>query len=253
MKYFFATYGDAKYKKSKTRILKEAKNFGFNNCVGYSPTDIDSYFLNSTSRIIIEERGGGYWIWKPWVLKKSFELMKDGDLLVYADSGCEINKEGFKRFLDYINIAKLNNGTFAFSLDNKIESNFTKKDVFDYFKIKDEKIINSNQLVGGVLIFIKNEFTASIIDEFYNSAVFAPYLFDDSKTIFCRSNHRHDQSVFSLIRKLKNVKSIPDETYFKNWKLGNDYPFLAKRKADLNIKRAFVIIINRTKRILNLK
>ena len=75
MKYFFATYGDAKYKKSKTRILKEAKNFGFNNCVGYSPTDIDSYFLNSTSRIIIEKRGGGYWIWKPWVLKKSFELI----------------------------------------------------------------------------------------------------------------------------------------------------------------------------------
>ena len=58
MKYFFATYGDTKYKKSKTRILKEAKNFGFNNCLGFSPTDIDSYFLNRTSSVIYKKKEG---------------------------------------------------------------------------------------------------------------------------------------------------------------------------------------------------
>ena len=42
------------------------------------------------------KRGYGYWLWKSYIVKKQLELMKEGDILLYADSGCVMNMNGKK-------------------------------------------------------------------------------------------------------------------------------------------------------------
>jgi hypothetical protein len=41
--------------------------------------------------------------------------------------------------------------------------------------------------------------------------------------------HRNDQSIFSLMRKLAGTLILPDETWFKDWDAGADYPIHARR------------------------
>ena len=51
-------------------------------------------------------RGGGYWIWKPYIISKMLEQINENDILVYIDAGCHINitKESKQRFNEYINM-----------------------------------------------------------------------------------------------------------------------------------------------------
>ena len=33
----------------------------------------------------------GFWLWKPFIIKKTMENMNDGDVLLYLDCGCELD------------------------------------------------------------------------------------------------------------------------------------------------------------------
>jgi hypothetical protein len=41
--------------------------------------------------------------------------------------------------------------------------------------------------------------------------------------------HRNDQSIFSLMRKQAGSLILPDETWFKDWDDGADFPIHARR------------------------
>ena len=38
------------------------------------------------------QRGAGYWIWKPYIIWKTLQDVEDGDIVCYIDSACLINK-----------------------------------------------------------------------------------------------------------------------------------------------------------------
>jgi hypothetical protein len=49
------------------------------------------------------KRGYGYMLWKPYIIKKTMEHMKDGDILLYLDCGCELNNNKKDELLNSIN------------------------------------------------------------------------------------------------------------------------------------------------------
>ena len=67
---------------SKTGI----KVAGFDKVISYSPEDIDRDFFQKNEKILKCPRGNGYWLWKPYFIKKSLELLDAGDFLFYCDS-----------------------------------------------------------------------------------------------------------------------------------------------------------------------
>ena len=89
----FITYGNYKFAQAKNRLLKEAEEFGeFKTIKGYGPEDLPREFLKNYSEILQLSRGGGYWIWRPIILKAKLEAMNDGEFLIYLDAGCKLNK-----------------------------------------------------------------------------------------------------------------------------------------------------------------
>jgi len=238
---FFATYGCTKFKKTKKRICIEASKFGFDRILSFSPTDLSNDFIENTKPFIHYSRGAGYWLWKAFVLKEVFSIMKMNDILVYLDAGCEINIYGKSRFREYISFMDSNKGVFSFNLNFK-EYVYTNEETFKFFGInKENEIYNSNQLLGGILMFRKNYFTTTLINKFYNIATTRPDLFSDNYQTRNNINfieHRHDQSIMSILKKLETLKSLDDESYFINWKDPRSYnvPFLAKRLRDPSLK-----------------
>ena len=234
MIYFFS-YGNQNYKNSKLRIEQEAKNMGFDFVKIYGPEDLSLEFLQKTAPHIFHPRGAGYWLWKAYFLKKTFEEMKDGDYCIYADAGCHVNQHGKQRLNEYLRmITDDDSGFLAFELTGFLEKMYTNEKVFEFFQIDEsDSYRETSQLVGGVLFLRKCENTVRIINDYYDLALNHSDLFSDIHNDYKRKpdfrDHRHDQSILGLLRKKYGCVIIPDETYALNWKELMHIPILATR------------------------
>lgn len=236
----FITYGDSKFEKSKKRILNEAKEFGvFKTVKGYRPQDLSEDFIKKHKDIFKHSRGGGYWIWKLNIIRQAINDINEGEYLVYLDAGCTINKRGKKRFYEYID--KLENspnnyGILSFQMTHN-EYKYTTKEIFDYFNIKcDSDIFKSGQYIATLLIMKKNKHLIKCLDKYEKCIEDNPLLITD---IYNSKNqhsefidNRHDQSIFSIIRKIHDSEVIKgDESWIVPFGGPESlkYPFWATR------------------------
>ena len=235
MSIHFITYGDDNFKKSRERICNEAENTKwFSNIKYYTNNDYNLDFYNENKEILDDKVGGGFWIWKPYFIKNHLDLINDNDYLVYLDSGCSINKNGYKRFNEYLDIVKNHNtGIIAFQYTNNYftEKHWNTNEIFDYFDVKDnKKITDSFQILGGVQIIQKKQISLEIINKWYNVItdnirLFTNYYNKNQDKSYFKDN-RHDQSIQSVIKKLYNCPIIStNEIDFKH----NQLPFHASR------------------------
>jgi hypothetical protein len=162
------------------------------------------------------------WKWKSYFVKKTLEKMEDGDILVYADSGCHLvnNPIALDRLDKYIKLCQnLPCGNLAFQMCFP-EKSYTKMDLFKFLNEDNDSMKNSGQLVGGIFVLKKCDNVVNLINEYYelcnNNS-----LIDDSPSILPNDPsfvaHRHDQSLFSILRKKRGCILIPDETWFPNF------------------------------------
>ena len=212
----FLNYGDQKFILSRKRISLEAQNLNFFDKIITETEDIknDLEIINCLKnpkfkKVFTDKRGGGYWMWKPYIIYKNLQLLNDNDILVYSDSGSSIpnNKYTIDKLNEYINIVKNSDkGILAFRNLN-IESKWTKGDVFEHFNCLDnEDIYNTRQFSAGILHIIRKcEYSLKIYKLWWDTAKNYPHLFDDSKSITPNFKNfienRHDSSFLSLICK----------------------------------------------------
>lgn len=220
----FITYGDNKYANTKKRLCDDANSVGwFDTITPYGPDDLDLDFQNKFKDILSRPRGGGYWIWKPYIINKHLEKMKEDDILIYLDAGCSINPSGIDRFKEYIEM--LNNsdsGCISFSVEHA-EKIYTNKEIFDFFNVDiNGDIANSSQIMSGIIMLKKNRNCINIVDLWLKTVHDNPILFtDDYNSNPCNTGRceyietRHDQSILSIISKLyETILLLTDETYF---------------------------------------
>src|SRR6266568_1851483 len=81
-------YANNIFQESQKLNTKTGKEIGlFDEVISYSPLDIDKNFLDKNKNVLKQKRGNGYWLWKPYFIKRGLETLKDGDFLFYCDSG----------------------------------------------------------------------------------------------------------------------------------------------------------------------
>jgi hypothetical protein len=117
-------------------------------------------------------------------------------------------------------------GIISFQLSH-LEILYTKNKVFE--TLGSEKR-DELQCLATVILIKKNKNSTSIINQWYENCENYILINDeiekeDEKFI----ENRHDQSILSvLVNKMDTIK-IKDETYFSDWKHGEEFPFLKKR------------------------
>ena len=108
----FITFGGPKhnYYNAAKRLVLQARSLDlFDQARIYKDEYLkkQTEFWSKHSEFIEQnKRGYGFWIWKPYVIKKTMETMKEGDVLMYLDCGCEldINKKAeISKFLELVN------------------------------------------------------------------------------------------------------------------------------------------------------
>jgi len=238
---YFISYGDDKYRLSKQRLKQEAINSGFFDVVNvYGRQDISEEFLKKTRPYIDMPRGGGYWLWKSFFLKKTLEEISEGDYCVYVDAGCSVNQYGIERLNFYKNLLN-DDGILSFQMgEGATEEKFTTSAIFNQIGIEENsEIRKSGQIIATILIFKKCEKSIKLIDDYYNLAINYTSLFSDEYNMMNNSSNfvdnRHDQSILSVMRKKYGSICINDETYAdtaEGWQdlyYNKKIPFLATR------------------------
>jgi hypothetical protein len=225
-KFHFITFGNQKYYNALNRICNQAKElnifdsvFAYNDKIlfEYEDFQIHKEFISNNSR------GFGYWIWKPFIVLKEFEKMKDGDILVYSDAGCSVKSTGVNRMKEYFDMINTNeNSVIGFQLEDfHPEKRWCKADLLKFMNLDEDKYKDSRQLVGGIFVIKKNPKMIKLIEEWYEICC-NYHLIDDTPSIekndISFMEHRHDQSVLSLLRKKYGCILLEDETYTSpNW------------------------------------
>jgi len=228
------SYGNEKYAFQREFFKRNALASGFFDTVTvFSQADLANDFKKQYQDILALSRGAGYWIWKPYLVKKVLESLSEGDILIYCDSGCMINRRAKKRFQEYIDILiNAESHTLGFELDHR-EEEYTKAEVFEYLK-SPESIKQTKQLIGGILFFQKSVSSTKLVERWNEVLKVEPLLFTDELTPTMQhvdfKGHRHDQSIFSIIRKTHGTATLADETYFNDFvREGQDFPIWATR------------------------
>jgi hypothetical protein len=208
----FISYANQNFHQALERIGREAKNMGvFNTVRLYSPDDLSPEFKASVNETLNQPRGGGYWIWKPYVIHDTLSKLNDNEYLLYADAGCTLHKSGLQRLKDYIQTISSDKCIFAMALKDLPENAWTSNAVFKHFGIDNNNdIYKSNQVLAGVSIYRKNAESMAFVKAWLDIAVSKPDLFTDKYNEETRKENpafkeaRHDQSIFSVL-----IKSEP--------------------------------------------
>lgn len=206
MKYFI-NYASNGFFNSQSIGLDSANRFGFKS-VGYTNSNLDKDFTSKNDKILSSPRGGGYWIWKPYIILDMLNKINDGDYLIYMDSGACLTGDP-TNYLEMID----DRGILSFSMIQKT-SKWTKGDCF--FEInKDNKsdFINSNQVQGTYIFFRKCEYSLSFVKKWL-SLCEKENLITDQPNINMNNfddfiDHRHDQAIFSLLIYNEGIMSVP--------------------------------------------
>lgn len=210
----FISYGNDVYKTARDRIQEEAKQFGvFNGAIQvYTPGDLSDEFKSAAGEVLNGSRGGGYWIWKPYIIYDAMKKLNMNDILVYADAGCSFQKSGMERFQEYLGMISPESGKsiFAMRLSGFPEEQWTTSAIFDHLQVPPgSDTRKSAQVVATVLMFRKTEESIALVSRWLTIAIEQPHLFSDqhnedpaNSPIF--RDNRHDQSIFSVL-----IKSEP--------------------------------------------
>lgn len=224
-------FGDNNFTIGKNRIRKQAENFGvFKSIQEFGEDDLTGDFWENHASKMMQPRAGmpnrryGYYACKPYFIGKALRNIPEGDVLLYVDSGCELNKNGINMLQQYCDEASENNAVF-FSLDLP-EIQWTKMDTYRKIVGPDDTHMVSRQIISGIFLMKHNPLMIEIVDKWKNLCIEdgGRYL-DDSPSelpnheIF-REN-RHDQSILSLMMKVYSQYDDfvfhEDHTYESVW------------------------------------
>ena len=215
------TFADGKKYTSK-RIENEAeKSEYFDDVISYSSFDLKpSWSCETVGRINFDinfvrkaSRGYGYFSWKPYIILRALcENCKDGDVLIYSDSGSSIRPFMTSKMMEYVKSVEGNTPILGFPMLHK-EKFWSKGDLIDrvfYNTPPEEKniVLNSNpyQFTSSVIILRKCQAVIEFIKEWHNIGQESNHRYvDDSPSLNNKDEqvveHRHDQSIFSLLCK----------------------------------------------------
>ena len=218
---FFRTYANSIFSKAKERIIKEANGTGwFTSVEGLGPEDLPPMFTEVYKDILSLDRGGGYWIWKMAVIEMAMDSMDEGDVLVYVDAGCKINKEGAMLFQEYLQVLQESPYDMIGFQIGHTEQKWTTEAIFQAFNVsKDDPIRTTHQIMATSLFLRKGNHLRQWLARVNQVLMHDPFLITDKYNGQGKSaypgfkDNRHDQSIFSVSRKQMGCILLPSKQY----------------------------------------
>ena len=171
-------------------------------------------------------RGGGYWVWKPAIIWETLQKYDEGDIVVYADAGCSLQKS--KQWETYWNSLQNAYHTIVFQFKDEMPEwkrwgqtstkikYWTKWSAFRYFEKLAGDYGDFNKIMGGFIIckgknnaFIKHWLDLTLS---HPELVMDPSTDEAKEQLPAFAYHKHDQSIITPLAYLyaAEVLAVPE-------------------------------------------
>jgi hypothetical protein len=190
----------------------------------FKESDIDPYFYRDHAQHFRDGRGFGYWVWKAYFITRLLKTAADDDVFFYVDAGndviadltplyeiCQKNEQGIILF----------ENTDGEPTGNVWKNDrWTKSDCFNLMNLKTPEYITGDQVNAAYMVFRKTDFSLTFFNLFlnycenYNIISDAPNITENFNTAF--QDHRHDQSILSLLSILHKITILRDPCQWGN-------------------------------------
>ena len=187
---------------------------GFDESVNHNLGSLSKEFLQKHQQHFLYTRGAGYWVWKPYIILNYVKNMNEDDILMYTDSGCHFIHNATPLF----NILEQSiNKVLVFNLAHE-EKDWTKRDCFKKLNCDTQEYADSKQIMSTFFMCKKNDFSINILEQWYEQISDFHMVADDFVSPSVEKNydsfkeHRHDQSLLSLVSKINKVDTLEDIT-----------------------------------------
>jgi len=214
MNIHFVTFSDKKYESRQKELENFAKDSNkFKTITSYTKDWlIETDFYKNNKNILDLQRGCGYWLWKPYIIKEKIKEIEHNDVIFYIDCGDWFSLN----IIDYV-LNKMSSEEHYILFHEYQEyknSNWTKRDCFILMNCDEEKFWSGKHIEAGVLFVKNNLFSINLIDEWLEFCKNEQILTDiDNKhgiNLPDFKDHRHDQSILTNLKIKYNISGDPN-------------------------------------------
>lgn len=222
-------------------------------------SSLDPHFVRAHLGLLKKSiRGFGYWVWKPQVILQSLRDLGQEEVLIYADIGFHLEARGRERLLSHVaELTKSSQDLLVFQsvppidypmhdgrkLPTHIDAEWCKGDTLDALGMRKSPLILEPTVQAGLIYIQVNDRSIAFFEEWNTIMQSDIHLIDDSPSHSANipgfHEHRHDQSIFSLLVKKKDlgIRKSGFEFWYPSssdiqvpdWDALSLSPFLAKR------------------------
>ena len=199
-------YRGASFRAAARRIGREAHRLGVFDEVAVHfdkdlKRDFPEFWKEHGAFINTHQRGCGYWLWKSFLILHHLNQIRDGDILMYVDAGCELNPYGRPRLMEYFELCS-EHSTLTFRVQTPIKR-WTKMDTL--IRLDPElQTIEQYQNEGCVILLKREPKVIRLVEEWFAVSAENNYHYlDDSESVAPNDGdyreHRHDQAILTLL------------------------------------------------------
>lgn len=209
------SYADEKWKPAQKYNLKCALKYGADKIIGYGPECLDKKFREKNKELLSYKRGGGYWVWKPYIILEALSKLEDGDFLFYSDSGLALIQP-LSNFIEAMEESGQDVMCFAVA---DLERRWSKRDAFILMDCDNREYYDTLQIMSGVSIFKKSEKTVRLAEEWLTYAQDKRIVTDEDNVLGSDNyegfiENRHDQTAWSLLCKKYQILPFRDPSEY---------------------------------------
>ena len=209
---------------------------GFDMCVMFGPDSLDPVFYTQHQHILEKPRGAGYWMWKPYVIWNTLQYVAEGDFVMYSDVGVDFIQP-ISPLIDII--LKTNQSVLPFRIPFR-EHSYTKRDTFILLDA-DNGVYNTTwQRCASFVVLRNDQYARRFVSQWMTYSMDARAITDQDNVLGEANypdfiDHRHDQSIFSLLSKKWGLQDWPDISQHGRYVEDRDqglYPVLVHHHRD---------------------
>ena len=200
----YATPEFARYRRLSSET---ALGYGGFACVlERSPADLDAAFRRRHAALLAVPRGGGYWLWKPYVIERALRRLDADDCLFYADAGVFFTGP----VQTVAALLRRGGGPLLAFAGSAVEREWTKRDAFVLLGCDAPRYADTRQALAGISAWRRCaesfEFVAAWRRALEDERIVgdAPSRCGAPEYPGFRA-HRHDTSAFSLLCKQRGI------------------------------------------------
>lgn len=201
----FLSYASGSFIQARDELCQSALAVGFDEARARGPEHLDPAFVEENQDILSQSRGAGYWLWKPQIILQELRKLKEDDVLVYSDAG----RSSYYQFSSFpknsIALAKQHRFLLGPTIgQHGPMSKWTKRDVFVLLDMDKPEIHALPPIQATYSFWTPCKESFDFLEEWLEACKDPRILTDIPNTqglpnLDVFKDHRHDQSVLSLL------------------------------------------------------